>query len=54
MSRPAKIEIVLFSLVGAAGFVVDAAIVWALTSNGANAIIAQAIAFAVAVTGALR
>ena len=50
MSRPAKIEIVLFSLVGAAGFVVDAAIVWALTSNGANAIIAQAIAFAVAVT----
>ena len=50
MSRPAKIEIVLFSLVGAAGFVVDAAIVWALTRSGANAIIAQAIAFAVAVT----
>ncbi len=50
MSRPAKIEIALFSLVGAAGFVVDAAIVWALTSSGANAIIAQAIAFAVAVT----
>jgi putative flippase GtrA len=50
MSRPAKVEIVLFSLVGAAGFVVDAAIVWALTSSGANAIIAQAIAFAVAVT----
>ena len=50
MSRPAKVEIVLFSLVGAAGFVVDAAIVWALTSSGANAILAQAIAFAVAVT----
>ena len=49
-TRPAKIEIALFSLVGAAGFVVDAAIVWALTSSGANAIIAQAIAFAVAVT----
>ncbi|AEM49293.1 GtrA family protein [Acidithiobacillus ferrivorans SS3] len=50
MSRPAKVEIILFSLVGAAGFVVDAAIVWALTSSGANAILAQAIAFAVAVT----
>jgi putative flippase GtrA len=50
MSRPAKIEIALFSLVGAAGFVVDAAIVWVLTSGGANTIIAQAIAFAVAVT----
>ena len=50
MSRPAKVEIVLFSLVGAAGFVVDAAIVWALTRSGANAIIAQAVAFAVAVT----
>ena len=50
MSRPAKVEIVLFSLVGVAGFAVDAAIVWVLTRSGANAIIAQAVAFAVAVT----
>lgn len=49
-TRSTKLEVVIFSFVGIAGFITDAVVVFSLTSSGANAIWAQAIAFSVAVT----
>ena len=49
-TRSAKLEMVFFSFVGIAGFIVDAGIVFSFTGSGANAIWAQAVAFSVAVT----
>ena len=48
--RSPKAELVLFSLAGAAGFLVDAGIVWVFTRAGADPLTAQAVAFTVAVT----
>lgn len=48
--RSPKAELVLFSLAGAAGFLVDAGIVWVFTKAGAGPLTAQAVAFTVAVT----
>ncbi|MBU2847771.1 GtrA family protein [Acidithiobacillus ferriphilus] len=45
-----KTEIILFSLAGVTGFLVDADMVWTLTREGVDPITAQAIAFTVAVT----
>jgi putative flippase GtrA len=45
-----KTEIILFSLAGVTGFLVDAGIVWTFTREGVDPITAQAIAFTVAVT----
>jgi putative flippase GtrA len=48
--RPSKAELVLFSLAGAAGFLVDVGIVWIFTRAAVAPLTAQAIAFTVAVT----
>ena len=48
--RSPKAELVLFSLAGAAGFLVDAGSVWVFTRAGADPLTAQAVAFTVAVT----
>ncbi len=48
--RSPKTELVLFSLAGVAGFLVDASIVWTFTRAGVDPITAQAVAFTVAVT----
>ncbi len=45
-----KSELICFSLVGMAGFFVDAGIVWVLTRIGLDPIMAQIYAFTVAVT----
>ncbi|MBU2804312.1 GtrA family protein [Acidithiobacillus ferridurans] len=50
MSNTLHSQIFRFALTGIAGFVVDASIVWLLTQFRINAIIAQGIAFSVAVT----
>lgn len=43
-------ELLRFSLSGVAGFLVDAGVVWLLTHDGTGPILAQCVAFAVAVT----
>ena len=48
--RSPKAELVLFSLAGVAGFLVDAGVVWVLTRAGVGPIMAQAVAFTMAVT----
>lgn len=48
--RSSKAELVLFSLTGAAGFLVDVGIVWIFTRAGVAPLTAQAVAFTVAVT----
>ncbi len=48
--RSPKIELVLFSLAGVVGFLVDAGIVWVFTRAGVDPLTAQAVAFTVAVT----
>ena len=48
--RSPKAELVLFSLAGVAGFLVDAGIVWVFTRAGVDPFTAQAVAFTMAVT----
>ena len=48
--RSSKAELLLFSLAGVAGFLVDAGIVWVFTRAGVDPLTAQAVAFTVAVT----
>lgn len=50
MSKTLHGQFYRFALTGVVGFVVDASIVWLLTYFGTNPIIAQGIAFFVAVT----
>ena len=50
MSKTLHTQFFRFALTGIAGFAVDASIVWLLTQFRINAIIAQGIAFSVAVT----
>jgi putative flippase GtrA len=50
MTRDVHSQFFLFSLSGVAGFVFDASIVWALTYMAIDAIVAQGVAFSVAVT----
>lgn len=49
-TRSMKLELFFFSFVGITGFITDAAVVFSLTSIGANDILAQAIAFSISVT----